>query len=68
MAMEERCGCARCISDDNSTQDGFPVRFSFMIVCPECGNKRCPKAADHRNECTHSNALGQPGSLYEDFV
>lgn len=36
-----------------------------MIVCPDCGNKRCPKATDHRNECTGSNKPGQAGSAYE---
>jgi len=64
--MSEKCGCARCISEANERQDGFPVRFSFMIVCPECGNKRCPKAADHRNECTHSNEPGQAGNQFEE--
>ena len=23
-----------------------------MVLCPECGNKRCPHATDHNNECT----------------
>jgi hypothetical protein len=36
-----------------------------MILCPICGNKRCPKANDHRNECTGSNEPGQKGSAYE---
>lgn len=36
-----------------------------MYLCPKCGNKRCPGAADHRRECSGSNAPGQPGSLYE---
>ena len=35
-----------------------------MILCPNCGNKRCPKATDHRNECTNSNDPGQKGSVY----
>ena len=35
-----------------------------MSLCPNCGNKRCPGAADHENECTGSNEPGQPGSLY----
>jgi len=25
---------------------------SYMIVCPECGDKRCPKADDCRRECS----------------
>jgi hypothetical protein len=35
-----------------------------MVLCPDCGNKRCPKATDHRNACTGSNEPGQPGSSY----
>ena len=31
-----------------------------MIVCPDCGNKRCPHATDHANACTGSNDPGQP--------
>lgn len=59
------CNCARCISEANLQQDGMPIRYSFMIVCSICGNKRCPHAADHRLECTNSNEPGQAGSLYE---
>lgn len=36
-----------------------------MIVCPECGNKRCPKAASGNNKCTRSNEPNQPGSSYQ---
>lgn len=36
-----------------------------MVLCPVCGNKRCPKANDPRNECTNSNEPGQKGSTYE---
>lgn len=35
-----------------------------MIVCPTCGNKRCPKATDSQLACTGSNEPGQPGSAY----
>lgn len=35
-----------------------------MILCPECGNKRCPKATHHDQPCTNSNEPGQPGSIY----
>jgi Zn finger protein HypA/HybF involved in hydrogenase expression len=35
-----------------------------MILCPLCGNKRCPRATYHGNTCTSSNAPGQPGSSY----
>ncbi|HHB7887625.1 hypothetical protein NL511_05155 [Klebsiella pneumoniae] len=35
-----------------------------FVVCPDCGNKRCPRANDHRNACTRSNEPGQEGSAY----
>ena len=43
-----------------------PVTLSDMrfVVCPDCGNKRCPRANDHRNACTGSNEPGQEGSVY----
>ena len=43
-----------------------PVTMSDMrfVVCPECGNKRCPHANDHNNACTGSNEPGQVGSAY----
>jgi hypothetical protein len=41
---------------------------SRMIVCPECGNKRCPKATHHDNACTGSNDPGQPGSNYKQTM
>lgn len=36
----------------------------FMIVCPDCANKRCPRANHHDHACTGSNEPGQPGSAY----
>lgn len=47
------CWCHKC----NPTSP-------HMIVCPECGNKRCPHASDHALACTGSNEPGQPGSVY----
>ncbi|WP_260207695.1 hypothetical protein [Klebsiella pneumoniae] len=43
-----------------------PVVLNDMrfVVCPDCGNKRCPRASDHRNACTGSNEPGQEGSAY----
>lgn len=51
-----RCWCHAC----------RPVTFSDsrLVVCPECGNKRCPHANDHRNACTGSNEPGQEGGAY----
>lgn len=55
---EGKCSCWRC------TEEREEIRVT-MIVCPICRNKRCPKASDHRLECTNSNEPGQPGSVYE---
>lgn len=43
-----------------------PVAINDMrfVVCPDFGNKRCPRANDHRNACTGSNETGQEGSAY----
>ncbi len=37
-----------------------PITLTDMrfVVCPECGNKRCPHANDHRHACTGSNEPG----------
>ena len=51
-----KCWCLTCV----------PIaEHSRMALCPDCGNKRCPKANDHRNACTGSNDLGQKGSPWE---
>ena len=46
-----------------------PVVLNDMrfVVCPDCGNKRCPRANDHKNACTGSNEPGQEGSAYPDI-
>lgn len=43
-----------------------PITLTDMrfVVCPDCGNKRCPRANDHSNACTGSNEPGQEGSAY----
>ncbi|EOD5873273.1 MULTISPECIES: hypothetical protein [Enterobacter cloacae complex] len=43
-----------------------PITLTDMrfVVCPDCGNKRCPHANDHRNACSGSNEPGQEGSAY----
>lgn len=54
-----RCSCHTCwpiAADDHAS--------TFMRLCPACGNKRCPKANDHRHACTGSNEPGQHGSAY----
>ena len=68
--MNNRCECHKCIADNNlavTIFDGIEMALSAskMILCPECGNKRCPKASDHRLACTGSNEAGQEGSVYQ---
>lgn len=54
---EGKCGCHACIEARGHTA-------MHMVVCPTCGNKRCPKATWHKFICTNSNEAGQPGSIY----
>jgi hypothetical protein len=56
---ERACYCYNC-----NTQDTKYIMSTF-IVCPSCGNKRCPHATDHNLACTRSNEPGQPGSRYQ---
>lgn len=47
----KKCGCRSCLT---------PAELLYtFVVCTTCGNKRCPKADDHRNACSNSNAPGQ---------
>lgn len=43
---------------------GVMQNAGLMVVCPDCGNKRCPKATDLALGCTNSNEPGQAGSRY----
>lgn len=52
-----QCWCHKCST--------APIVEQRMILCPDCGNKRCPKASDHTLACTNSNESGQPGSVYK---
>lgn len=59
--------CIRCREEwerDNQHLHWSVLLARTMLLCLDCGNKRCPKASDHRNRCTRSNAVGQPGSRY----
>jgi hypothetical protein len=51
-----KCPCYRCA-------DIWDVLWS-VVICPVCGNKRCPRATDHALTCTASNEPGQAGSRY----
>lgn len=66
MAPPKDCGCYTC---ERERRDQYPPRSigrlaRIMPLCSECGYKRCPKATHHDNDCTGSNAPGQPGSMY----
>lgn len=54
-----KCWCNTCCKKET----GYYHLFR-MVLCPKCGNKRCPKATDHMLECTGSNEPGQEGSIY----
>lgn len=56
--------CRKC-AQDMLGLDGWPLTVQRMFLCPNCGNKRCPKATDHVLECSGSNLPGQTGSFYE---
>jgi hypothetical protein len=53
----ESCGCHACLAK-------LGEESQFMVLCRECGCKRCPKATNHRHDCTRSNDSGQVGSSY----
>lgn len=52
------CPCSAC----DAPADGSYMRR--MALCPACGNKRCPGAANHTNACSGTNEPGQDGSNY----
>lgn len=52
----DKYDCEQCRSDAKAIA-------AYMILCPNCGNKRCPQAQDHRMKCTRSNNVGQIGEL-----
>lgn len=58
-----QCWCLTC--RPMRLDDPYSIR---MALCPTCGNKRCPKANNHRNECSGSNEPGQPGSAYSGGI
>lgn len=66
------CACYWCLDEQtirgrNNRVPSTHLRLgTFMVLCPECGNKRCPKASAHWQQCTESNEPGQHGSTYGD--
>lgn len=61
---KSNCYCYNCNKDYIEPGQVFPYVTTCMILCPRCGNKRCPHATDHNLECTNSNEPGQQGSRY----
>ena len=65
------CQCRQCLRDrKEGSRIGkrfLPTEMGRMILCENCGNKRCPHATDHRHACTGSNDTGQAGSAYGGF-
>lgn len=59
-----QCYCYNCNKDRMDETGRIPYVMTRMILCPNCGNKRCPHSTDHNLECTGSNDPGQPGSRY----
>lgn len=59
------CECRACMNAWRNAQDPSEMMIGgSFIVCPICGNKRCPKASNHENACSGSNEPGQAGSDY----
>lgn len=67
VAPKEGESCNRCWKCNDVLAmpwEAPATSFPFAPTCPTCGNKRCPRATDHRNECSGSNEPGQVGSWY----
>ena len=64
LVAKYQCWCYNCLSEIKDS-NGWPVTSKTFIVCPDCGNKRCPKSTDHNLACTKSNEPGQHGSRYK---
>jgi hypothetical protein len=63
--LAHNCSCHACWERDTVDMTEWDRTLARrFIVCETCGNKRCPKASDHRLDCTKSNAPGQKGSIY----
>jgi glycerol-3-phosphate cytidylyltransferase len=58
------CRCYKCLEQQIDPKTFLPLTMNTFIVCPDCGNKRCPRATDHTLACTNSNEPGQQGSRY----
>lgn len=50
--------CESCRSSELAKNPDLWSRV-IMICCSVCGNKRCPKAQNHKFKCSGSNDVGQ---------
>lgn len=69
--MTHRACCRKCWEKESGQKPLVIPGLAIMnpinmplIVCKECGNKRCPKATNCKNKCTDSNEPNQEGSVY----
>lgn len=60
----DSCLCIRCREKREEELYWFGTMIE-MVVCQQCGNKRCPHSDDHNNPCSGSNEPGQLGSRYK---
>jgi len=52
----DACACRSCLrARDARDAAGWPILMGTMVVCMQCGNKRCPHAESHESACTGSN-------------
>lgn len=49
-AMFSACHCFKC-HVEHLAKLGLPVFRSKMLLCPHCGDKRCPHTDDHQVPC-----------------
>lgn len=47
--VKDNCGCVAC-------KTLRADEFWPMVICSLCGDKRCPKADHHDNECAYARA------------
>lgn len=62
--MSAWADCRACAAEEiRAGAPPFDLSVHRMFVCPRCGNKRCPKADNHRFACTNNNEPDQKGTI-----